>query len=243
MISKNELQQRIDEVNEIINKTIISDNIEVFPITDGIIDIDRYLKAQYKILWILKEPYDDFNEKGEPIGGGWGLDQAINPKQTIYEFGREKQTFKPMIYASWGILNNFCLWSDMEDVEDNPTMLNALKSIAYINIKKLPGGTSSQYSKIEVAYIKNKNILLKQIEYYNPDIIIGGSTLYNFFQDLGFSKSEMTEYGSLNYIVRKGKIFIDAYHPAQRVGRTGVSKEQYCNDIIMVVKKQFQNEK
>ncbi|MCH8317609.1 MAG: hypothetical protein IIA88_03815, partial [Bacteroidetes bacterium] len=116
------------------------------------------------------------------------------------------------------------------------TMLNALKSVAYINVKKLPGYPTSYDKVIENAYHKYKDILLKQIEYYIPDIIIGGSTLYNFFSNLGFSIEEMQQNKSVNYIIKDGKLFIDAYHPAQRPYRTGVSKEQYCNDIINTAK-------
>ncbi len=235
MTSIKELRTKINEINELIYETIISENSETSPITDGIIDVDKYFSAEHKILWILKEPYDDFDDKGEPCGGGWGLDEAINSKKTIHEFKGSRQTFTPMIYTSWGILNEFCLWGNMRNIEDDPEMLDALKSIAYINVKKLPGHTTSHHSVIENAYHKHKVILLKQIEYYEPDIIIGGSTLHNFFKDLGFTGDEMQKHGSVNFIIKDKQIFIDAYHPAQRPGTTGVSQEQYCNDIITTV--------
>jgi hypothetical protein len=142
----------------------------------------------------------------------------------------------PIIYTSWGILNNFCLWEKMPYVEYDPSVLNAIQSSAYINIKKIPGRTSSPESVIKEAYLIHNDILHKQIEYYDPDIIIGGSTLHHFFQNLGFTGEQMERNGSNNYIIKDEKIFIDAYHPAQRPGTTGVSKESYCNDIITAVK-------
>jgi hypothetical protein len=236
MTTIEDLKNKIDEINKLVNEKIVSDVEDTYPITDGIIDIEKYFNAKYKILWILKEPYDEFDDEGKPFGGGWGLDEAIRPKQSIHEFTGGRPTFKPMIYTSWGILNDFCLWDDMDNVERAPTMLDALKSIAYINVKKLPGYTTSHHTVIEYAYHQHKEILLKQIEYYNPDIIIGGSTLYNFYQDLGISRELLQSNDSVNYIIKDNKIFIEAYHPAQRSGTTGVSQEKYCNDIINSVK-------
>ena len=77
-----------------------------------------------------------------------------------------------MLYTSWGILNDFCLWNDMGNVENEPYMLNALKSIAYINVKKLPGHKLSHYKIISDAYSQHKDILLKQIEFINPNIVM-----------------------------------------------------------------------
>jgi hypothetical protein len=236
MTTIEDLKNKIDEIKKLINEKIVSDFEDTYPITDGIIDPEKYFNAKYKILWILKEPYDEFDNEGMPYGGGWGLDEAIRPKQTINEFTSGRPTFKPMIYASWGILNDFCLWNDMDNVENDPTMLDALKSVAYINVKKLPGYTTSHNTVIEHAYEQHKEILLKQIEYYNPDIIIGGSTLYNFYQDFGISREQLQSNDSVNFIIKDNKIFIEAYHPAQRPGTTGVLQDKYCNDIINSVK-------
>lgn len=233
MMTLEELKNNIIIINKLVEAEIKSEIPDTHPIADGIIDVEKYFYAKYKILWILKEPYDEFDERGNPCGGGWSLPDIINEKKTIYEYGRSQKTFKPMIYASWGILNNFCLWKDMTDVEEDTSMLEILKSIAYINVKKLPGYTESPYSVIKNAYLQHKDILNKQIEYYNPDIIIGGYTLPFFFEYLGFTQSDMKRNDSNHYIIKDNKIFISAYHPAQR---NVVSQEQYCNDIIAVVK-------
>ena len=111
----------------------------------------------------------------------------------------------------------------------------ALKSIAYINVKKLPGHKSSYYKTIHNAYDKHKDILLKQIEYINPDIIIGGSTLGLFINDLGLSRKDIVNHRGLNYFLKDNKIFIEAYHPAQRPSSTGVTPQMYCDSIITAV--------
>lgn len=229
------LTDKCTELDKLINSTIISDIEDTFPILDGVFDPEKYLSAKYKILWILKEPYDEFDDDGVPFGGGWHLKDAILPKQKFQEFTGGRKTFEPMIYASWGILNNFCLWDDMNDVSKDPTMLEALKSIAYINVKKLPGHKASYYKTINDTYAKHKDILLKQIEYINPDIIIGGATLGLFINDLGLSRKDIIRHKGLNYFIKDNKIFIEAYHPAQRTSSTGVTQQMYCDGIITAV--------
>lgn len=49
---------------------------------------------------------------------------------------------------------------------------------------------------------------------YTPDIIIGGSTLHLFFDDLDIRNS-MKNFGSIDYTVKDCQLFIDAYNPAQ----------------------------
>ena len=230
-----ELTSKSKEIDTLINETIISTQEETYPILDGIIDIEKYLAAKFKILWILKEPYDDFDDDGTPFGGGWDLKEVIKSNNSIHNYSGGKPTFKPMLYTSWGILNDFCLWDDMGNVEKEPSMLDALKSIAYINVKKLPGHKSSYYKVINDAYSQHKDILLKQIEFINPDIIIGGGTLGLFLDDLGLSRKDAIRFKGINYFIKDKKILIEAYHPAQRTSTTGVKQEMYCNDIITAV--------
>ena len=43
------------------------------PIYDGVCDLEGYLKSEIKVMWMLKEAYDDFDESGMPKGGGWEI--------------------------------------------------------------------------------------------------------------------------------------------------------------------------
>ena len=40
------------------------------PLPDGVADIEGYCKSSPRIMWILKQPYDDMKD-GKPFGGGW----------------------------------------------------------------------------------------------------------------------------------------------------------------------------
>src|SRR5690606_11491161 len=223
-----ELNSKADRIKNRIKAEIVSPVPEISPITDGIIDIEKYFRAKYKILWILKEPYDDFDENGNPVGGDWALDEVLRKKLSFSEFEGGRKTYLPMIYTSWGILNGFQLWGEMGNVHSDPSMIEALKSVAYINVKKLPGYTTSQASVIEAAYKENKDILKDQIDVYNPDVVIGGSTLYMFFNDLGLSSADFQSLGSVEYSIKDERIYICAYHPSNRT----VKEEIYCDDII-----------
>lgn len=227
-----ELKLKADEIKKRIQSEVRSTEQDVSPISDGIIDIERYFNSKYRILWILKEPYDDFDDQGNPIGGNWALNDVIRGKEKFSEFEGGRRTYLPMIYTSWGILNDFQLWGEMGSVHSDSSMLDALKSVAYINVKKLPGYKTSQPGVIEAAYKENKDVLLQQIETYSPDIIIGGSTLYMFFKDLGLSDSDFIHVDSVDYTIKDNRIYICAYHPSS----FRVKEEMYCDDIIKAVK-------
>ncbi|MFV0419739.1 MAG: hypothetical protein ACK5KT_13540 [Dysgonomonas sp.] len=209
----------------------------VLPILDGIINIEKYSSQKYKILWILKESNDlDANGKG----GGWSLTEAINSlKDWESQINTGKITFRRIIYASYGLLNNFVLWNDMPSVNDDPNVFETIKKIAYINVKKVPGGTTANQNVIKKAYSDNKDLLLKQIELYNPDIIIGGNTLHYFFDDLPIPMDKKISDGKTAYYPSKNRLYIDAYHPAVR--ENTISEEDYCNGIILAGKDWIEN--
>lgn len=206
-------------------------NGNIFPISDGIVNLEKYLSAKYKILWILKES-NDLNDKNE--GGGWSLTKAIddlkcwdNQPQT----GRI--TFQRIIYSTYGLLNDFVLWKDMAHIR-NEEVFESIKKIAYINVKKIPGHATSNSLEIEQAYRENKSLLLKQIALYNPDIIITGNTLQYFFNDLPIPFDNKITNGKTAYYPSNDKLYIHAYHPSVR-GNT-INEEDYCNDIILAGK-------
>jgi len=225
-----EIERASSEIDSLVSSQMFLIDEEIKPIHDGIIDPERYIGSKYKILWILKEPYDDDME------GGWDFKGMIKGKNSIFEFATGRNTFRPIIYSSWGILNNFCLFDDMDNIEDVPSMLNAFKSIAYINIKKTPGARSSNSQTVQYYYQKHKDLLLKQVNYINADIIIGGNTLQYLQGDLNLKSENRRQFNRLSYYQCANKLYINAYHPAQRPSLTKVSLEQYCDDIINVAK-------
>ncbi len=230
----NRLNKLISECNEIKDEiiSINSDNPNIKPIPDGIVNLNEYTNAKYKILWILKES-NDLNENSE--GGGWCLNEQLNKLTSWNEKkGAGDITIQRMIYASYGILTNFIKWKDMPSIYVDE-VFNSLKKIAYINVKKIPGGSKANYSQIEEAYENYKHILLKQINVYDPDIIITGNTLQYFFNDLNINHKDK-KYVDINtrnttFYTSDKRLYIHAYHPAYFT----IKEETYCNEIISAV--------
>jgi hypothetical protein len=119
---------------------------------------------------------------------------------------------------------------------NNPIFFNALKSIALINIKKIPGNTYSKPREIEKAYNEHKDLLKEQIETYNPNIVICGNTLQYFSMDNYFVKDnrKKLEHGKHNYYPLPERIYIQSYHPAYKPN-DGNFEKKYIEKIIKAV--------
>ena len=50
---------------------------DLWPLPDGVFNIEGYCQSSPRIMWILKQPYDDMKE-GKPYGGGWDVYGAFN---------------------------------------------------------------------------------------------------------------------------------------------------------------------
>ncbi len=219
-------------LDALIEKHCIDESGKSEPIFDGVTDIDIYYNEKIKILWILKEPYD-----GEDCsGGGWKLFSDIN--QNLIEIGKNR-TFQPIIYTTYGILNNFKQYEDMDYIRDDPQMTMILKRIAYINIKKLPGFRRTPWSTLSKAYKENREILFKQIDLYNPNIIIGGNTLGYFFNDMDLTVFKKSMGDGIDIYCSDERIYINAYHPVQ----TQLTRDKYVNGIINAVKAWWESRK
>lgn len=209
-------------------------NENLCPIYDGIVNEEKYINAAYKILWILKEPYDDYDEKGNVIGGDWCLADALN--KSPQGFSKVK-TWQQVIYVSHGILNGFPKFNNM-DYYYEQSMYEVLRSIAFINLKKTPGHTSTPHHVLFEAYTKYKSILLEQVEKYEPEIIIGGNTLFYFYtdskSDLGFEKLIEKKSPLIHYFNTK-RLYIHTSHPSYPARGGDAAKEKYCDDIITCV--------
>jgi hypothetical protein len=229
----NELKAKEQEIHNLVEKLTDEDN-ERYPIYDGINDLEQYLKAKYKIMFILKEPYDGT--------GGTGGDWAIKDILGKGGYGRASRTFYPLIYISYGILNDFCAWDDMDNVQDNFDEMNSyLYKVAHINISKLPSlnTTRTNFSDIVNAYNKDKEndcIILKQIDAYQPDIIIGCGIGNLLADDLELYQPEnKTGYRSKKY---PNLLYIGTGHPALRTE----TREVYVDYVITVAKELLSKE-
>jgi hypothetical protein len=214
-----ELEKRIEilkiKENEFSSKinSIKSGEKGLLPIVDGIINIEKYVKAKYKILWILKEPHDEWvtvKATGQQRNGGWDLVHDIYDKLETDGLKNKKLLVARRISeVAYKLL------------EETGNPLEAFKSITYINIKKIPGGRFSFQNQIEKAYKDNKILLQDQIETYNPDIIICGNTLPYLSMDNYFVKINRKTFipniqSRYCYYALKDRLYINTFHPAYK---------------------------
>lgn len=208
------------ELDELVVETYgIKDGLK--PILDGIINESIYNSGIPKILWILKEPYDS----GDGLGG-WDSRIDIDKNAETYFAYR---TWKKIAYCSYGIINNV----SYEKAKEESKVFESLRSIAYINLSKIPAETTSpnRWKYFEKVYGECKSVLWDQIKNYSPDIIIIGNLTYIFLPDFNLTWED----GILSPLMGKpaftvdDKIIIDAYHPSSF---SQVTEADYCNSII-----------
>ncbi len=224
-LSKREMLHElfVKEMNEPINDRYVC--------YDGTVHPDCYLKSKIKIAWLLKEAYD--SENG--TGGGWSWSELL-PKEKLYHSFKNlsQQTWHPITYASYAILNNFPSYMDIPFIRQSPVLCESLWEIAIVNTQKLPSKTTtkSYFAIIKKAFETHNHLLKKQLDLLNPDVLIGGNTMWLYKGIFGLKDKDIKKNGSVNYWLKEGKIFIDAYHPAQRQ----IKREVYVNDIVSAVK-------
>lgn len=206
------------------------------PIYDGVCDAADYLNSNLKILWVLKEPYCEDGDYG-----GWSLTKDVFSE---YPYKRKitNQTHQNVAYISYGILHNK-KFEDIDYIRDDPSVGEVLHEIAWINISKIPAGTTTNDNTLWEKYETWKNILLEQINLYEPDIIIFGNTFEYFKNDLISDKAVCdTDYSRqishtgnrVDLYWTNEQLFIDTNHPNFRG-----EKCEWADAIIEAVGKYF----
>lgn len=226
------------EKNKEIEERILSldtDDSEFAPIADGLIDPEKYESSKIRIMWILKEAYAQPNDNDY---GGWSMSQAYRDKPT-WELSDKSNRLRKMIYVSHGIENDFLKWNDMSYIHEDKSMFSVIMQIAYINLKKIPGGTISNDHEIGEHFQKNKGIILEQIESFKPEIIIGGNTMKYLFPEMGITQNKLQRINDINFAfyAQNERVFIDAYHPSS----FSMSEEMYCDSIIKIAENWYKN--
>ncbi|WP_312207927.1 hypothetical protein [Epilithonimonas hominis] len=180
---------------------------------DGIVNADKYSKIHPKILWILKEVNHDGSLEN------WNMSEILQDIKADYgiEKGFEK-TFASIVHLSYGIINKKN-WSEVPYHYDEPSIIDILSEIAYINVKKTAGSSTTHTASLERAYEENKTQLFEQINEINPNIIIYGGTFHLFENDI---KMQISSHNIKH---------ISAYHPAQRC----ITHEEYFNRVYYQV--------
>jgi hypothetical protein len=201
-------------------------------IIDGLISPSDYFNSKYKIAWFLKEAYSN-EEEGFHIKTYYGQPDRYNK----FFKNVATQTWHPIIYSSYGILNDYCNWDDMPYIKNSPSMCQILDQVAIINANKEPSitGTYTTYKNLNSGFQKYKKIILKQIEVLKPQIHIFCGTFYLYKDIFALTDDDIVISSNLERCKvwhKNNKLFLDVYHPANRVQR----RKNYVNEIIESVK-------
>jgi hypothetical protein len=222
-----EFEGRLEELKKEICIVVSEPGDTREVILDGPINPKVYYSTTPKVLWLMKEPYDTG-------GGGWDFSEACKDSdfRNGLVFGSARPTWQPVVYIAHCVENDFASYDSIDDLSENRSMLNALDSIAWVNIQKLPSKnvTETDMEDIFVAAEKYENLLLKQLKLFEPDVIICGGTVSVAKQFLG-DISKVNENG-YDYLVWGKTAVIPAYHPAQR----NMSRKDYVDSLVGYVK-------
>jgi len=197
-------------------------------IRDGILDVEKYMAAPVKILWVLKEPnseYDDIGNDMRPC-----LTTLLSNDSNIIAPNWGK-TWTPVAYATYGIFEKMN-WIDLPDIRGNAQeVLKHMPNIAHINVKKYAGKGNANENEIRLFFGKYKALIYEQIEIINPDVIIFGSTFHHF-ENYFIDRVKIQEWPPVYQ--SQDKLLIDTCHPNGLRG-FGMNQQQYCDHIIDTV--------
>jgi len=222
-----QLTNEEEAIRECVSRSYVDPSGAALPVYDGVVNPSVYLAAPTRILWILKEPWDEDDRSG----GGWSLTEDLL-NQRPFEMAKGP-TFRSIIYVAYGILNRIRHYAEMPRISTAKDMALLLRSIAFINAKKLPGLKRSNNDEILDAYRASREIILKQIQTYDPNYILGCRPHISvIMQDLGGRPEDIAVHNKVRYFQFSDNcLLLDVFHPAQ----TTIGREQYVDDILDVV--------
>jgi len=193
-------------------------------VKDGIINLDDYLKAPVRILWILKEAHGSDKSASWDHRGflGWGL---LNNK-------RWKVTHAPIVRVSDAINKQQFEVDSIKHISafTPDEIYSSMRSVAFINVKKTIGDSHSKYQDIASEYKVHKKALLAQIDLINPDVVINCSRVWELFCDL--SQTEHIWEDDFGYSVNSERLVINSFHPQARY-------KHIESKILNIVKKEL----
>ena len=195
-----------------------------------------------KIVFILKEVNENRDKNGV-----WDLEEYYDLDLRKYlAAGTPKRGYTWNNVARWvhGIREiwksrEMPKWEFYEDKDMEKFRKETLKSICTMNLKKTPGGSSTNDNKLEEIAMCDQNLIRKQYNLYNPDITICGNTGSLFRRVMGKDsncwQNENNEWAW--WYEREGrkpgKYVIYTWHPQQRY----YPPKQLQKELIDVIRK------
>ncbi|MDR0829930.1 MAG: uracil-DNA glycosylase family protein [Prevotellaceae bacterium] len=228
-ILKKQIEEQLDRFEKAVELPFNAELGEQMQyVRDGILNVEAYLSAPVKILYILKEANSTDNSLEDMRDNLIELN-SDDPNRINALWGN---TWRPIAYATYGIFEKKN-WQDIPDINGNATeILKYMPNIAQINVKKYAGGATANEKEIKNFYKKYHDLLHEQIEIINPDVLVFCSTFGFFDSDYFAAKKKIQEWIPVYQF--KDKLLIDTYHPNGLRG-AGMTEQEYCDYIINAV--------
>jgi hypothetical protein len=173
-------------------------------IRDGIIDLPLFEKQSKRVLFIAKE-HNYVTDKFDP---NYAADYSKWWKQHVHlQFSHR--------ISEWahGILNDFP--ENFEELTYDQKHL-ALRSIAFINVKKSSGGSTSNPEVITSYIAHSRHLLLQQIEEIRPSLIVCCFRYDNYPNQLFGITMKRHLSNTFSYGTWNGTRILNFYHPSAR---------------------------
>ncbi len=205
---------------------------KIRPIYDGVVDWDGYLKAPLKLCWILKEPYDDRDENGNPAGGGWTMFKDFVREGRLAETVNANPALRNVACVSWALLSDASRHTDIPEIHDKPEVAESLLRVCYLNTGKMPAATTTSREQLQKIHGEWRDIVLDQVKLADPDLLIFGGTLDVWAADFGIDLAHPLAHGRNGGTIVdvhswRGKRLLYADHPAART-----SREEWIDAIL-----------
>lgn len=178
-------------------------------IEDGLIDEESYLTSNPKLLFIMKEAND-------PENGNWDL------RKVLFNGGR-KYSWDNVTRWIIGIrkITEDINWNELENIS-NEKQIENLRTVCVFNLKKTPGGHTTNNKNLARVAIEDKAFINEQFSLYDADITICcGSIIGDLFGkiiDVQMPNTwEITSKGIYFKKYQNNKILISFAHPEARV--------------------------
>jgi hypothetical protein len=179
---------------------------EVFPKgwhfnRDGVISKESWDDSSTKVLFVLKET----NEANQNLVTA--INRAIEVKKSGWWRGK---VLRRVGRWGYGLQNYNGVVPSLKDAKLHEK--SAVKSIAYINIRKTSGRARTNKKTFDAHASEFAPFVRRQIELIQPDIVVLCGT-YNQVKRYVFPEIEKV---SERVHVHEGIVFINAFHPAAR---------------------------
>ena len=188
------------------SQTTFADYNGVF-IKDGIVNKTLFGKPGEKILFIAKEHNlpKDYEKKKETYAADYRIwwEHYLNSRFSIR-------------ISEWahGIKNNF--ETNFDDIDDVLHRQAALRSIAFINVKKTAGRANANATTIWRYIGASRTLLLQQISEIAPTLIVCGFRYDNYPDQLFGPSMKKSESGTFSTGTWAGIDIINFFHPSCR---------------------------